>query len=71
VQANGEPVPAGASASLGAMDFPVALDGLLYVEGLREATRVRVSWQGGQCSFEARRPAGTEPVPDLGDVRCQ
>ncbi len=71
VQANGDPVPAGASASLGAMDFPVALDGLLYVEGLREATRVRVSWQGGQCSFEARRPAGTEPVPDLGDVRCQ
>ena len=71
VQANGEPVPAGASASLGAATFPVALDGLLYVEGLREATRVRMSWQGGQCSFEARRPAGTDPVPDLGNVTCK
>jgi outer membrane usher protein len=71
VQANGEPVPAGASASLGAANFPVALDGLLYLEGLRDATRVRVSWQGGQCSFEARRPAGTDPVPDLGNVPCK
>ena len=71
VQASGEPVPAGASASLGAIAFPVALDGLLYVEGLREPTRVRVSWQGGQCSFEARRPAGTDPVPDLGNVTCK
>ncbi len=29
------------------------------------------SWHGGQCSFEARRPAGTDPVPDLGDVPMQ
>ena len=59
VQANGEPVPAGASASVGAVNFPVALDGLLYLEGLANATRVRVSWNDDQCSFEARRPAGT------------
>lgn len=71
VQSNGEPVPAGASAELGAVTFPVALDGLLYVEGLREATRVRVSWQGGKCSFEARRPAGNDPVPDLGNLPCR
>ena len=71
VQANGEPVPAGASAQLGAAQFPVALDGLLYVEGLRESTRIRVYWQGGQCSFETRRPAGNDPVPDLGDVPCK
>ena len=71
VQANGEPVPAGASAQLGDLQYPVALDGLLYVEGLREASRIRVSWTGGQCSFEARRPAGTDPVPDLGNVQCK
>jgi outer membrane usher protein len=70
-QANGEPVPAGASAQLGETQYPVALDGLLYVEGLREASRIRVSWTGGQCSFEARRPAGTDPVPDLGNVQCR
>jgi outer membrane usher protein len=70
VQSDGQPIPAGAGARLGAVTFPVALDGLLYVEGLRETSRVRVSWQGGQCSFEARRPAGNDPVPDLGNVTC-
>jgi hypothetical protein len=38
---------------------------------LRESTRIRVYWQGGQCSFETRRPAGNDPVPDLGDVPCK
>jgi outer membrane usher protein len=71
VQASGEPVPAGASAQLGDAQFPVALDGLLYVEGLRDTARIRVSWQGGQCSLEARRPAGNDPVPELGDVQCK
>ena len=51
--------------------FPVALDGLLYVEGLRETTQVRIDWNGGQCTLEARRPAGSEPIPDLGDLRCK
>jgi outer membrane usher protein len=71
VQADGTPVPAGATAHIGDREFPVALDGLLYVEGLREATRVRIDWNGGQCTLEARRPAGSEPVPDLGDLRCR
>ncbi|MDH5177537.1 MAG: fimbria/pilus outer membrane usher protein, partial [Gammaproteobacteria bacterium] len=71
VQLNGEPVPAGASAQLGDAHYPVALDGLLYVEGLREASRISVTWTGGRCAFEARRPAGTDPVPDLGSVSCK
>jgi outer membrane usher protein len=71
VQASGEPVPAGASAELGTAQFPVALDGLLYVEGLRDSSRISVTWQGGRCSFEARRPAGSDPVPDLGNVPCK
>jgi outer membrane usher protein len=71
VQANGEPVPAGASAQLGEAAYPVAMDGLLYVEGLRDSSRISVTWTGGQCSFEARRPAGNDPVPDLGNVPCK
>ena len=71
VQADGTPVPAGATAHVGEASFPVALDGLLYVEGLRETTRVRIDWNGGQCTLEARRPAGSEPIPDLGDLRCK
>jgi outer membrane usher protein len=71
VQADGTPVPAGAQASLGTAVFPVALDGMLYVEGLREPTRVRVAWSGGECSVPVRRPPGTDPMPDLGTLRCR
>jgi outer membrane usher protein len=71
LQADGTPVPAGATAHIGAASFPVALDGLLYVEGLRDTARLRVQWNGGQCTIEARRPAGNDPVPDLGELRCR
>jgi len=71
VQADGTPVPAGATAHVGEASFPVGLDGLLYVEGLREATRLRIEWNGGQCTLEAQRPAGGEPIPDLGTVPCR
>ena len=67
---NGEPVPAGAQATLGATSFPVALDGLLYVEGLREPTRLQVRWQGGTCSVSVRPPTDGGPIPDLGTLRC-
>jgi outer membrane usher protein len=71
LQADGTPVPAGATAQLGAASFPVVLDGLLYVEGLRDQARLQVEWAGGQCVVEARRPAGNDPVPDLGELRCR
>jgi outer membrane usher protein len=72
VQDDGQPVPAGASATLGGEGaFPVAMNGMLYVEGLEQAARVQVSWNGGQCSVALRRPAGKDPVPDLGTVRCR
>jgi hypothetical protein len=41
------------------------------VEDLLGLARVRVAWTDGQCSFDARRPAGNEPVPDLGTVTCR
>jgi outer membrane usher protein len=71
VQADGSPVPAGAQAAFGAARFPLGLDGMLYVEGLNESASLRVTWAGGNCSSNVRRPAGDDPVPDLGDVRCE
>jgi outer membrane usher protein len=70
VQSDGSPVPAGAQATLGVTSFPLGLDGMLYVEGLSDAARIRVTWADGACSSSIRRPAGDDPVPDLGDVRC-
>jgi outer membrane usher protein len=71
VQRDGSVVPPGAQATLGSTRFPVALDGLLYVEGLGETARIRVSWVDGECALEARRPTGSDPVPDLGTVTCE
>lgn len=68
---DGRPVPAGAVALLAGNSFPVALDGLLYVEGLAGAARIAVEWDGGRCTVEARRPAGDDPVPDLGEKTCR
>jgi outer membrane usher protein len=71
VQRDGAPVPAGAMATVGDRQFPVALDGLLYAEGLAAATRVSLRWQGGECSTVAQRPAGQDALPDLGTLRCE
>lgn len=71
LQVDGTPVPAGASARLGTESFPVVLDGVLYVEGLHDTARLQVEWNDGQCTVEARRPAGNDPVPDLGELRCR
>jgi outer membrane usher protein len=68
---DGQPVPAGAAAQLGNRSFPVALDGLLYLEGVNGPSRVVVEWTGRQCTFDASRPAGKDPVPDLGEVTCR
>jgi outer membrane usher protein len=71
MQSDGSPVPAGAQATFGATSFPLGLDGMLYVEGLIDSASIRVTWAGKQCSVEVRRPAGDDPVPDLGDLRCE
>jgi outer membrane usher protein len=71
VQSDGYPVPAGAQATFGAAGFPLGLDGMLYIEGLQDSADMRVTWAGGVCHVEVRRPAGDDPVPDLGDVRCE
>jgi outer membrane usher protein len=71
VQQDGTPVPAGAMATVGSRPFPVALDGLLYAEGLANATRVTLHWPGGQCAVVAQRPSGNDALPDLGTLRCE
>jgi outer membrane usher protein len=73
VRSDGSAVPPGATAQLdgASTEFPVGLDGLLYVEGLQASRDAQVVWQGGQCRASLRRPAGTDPIPDLGTLQCQ
>jgi outer membrane usher protein len=67
---DGSVVPAGASVVIQDRSFPVGMDGLAYLADTGGASRAIASWSGGQCSFELQRPAGEDPIPDLGRVSC-
>jgi len=64
-------VPAGAQVRLGGRAYPVALDGLVYVEGVTGRVSAEARWGSERCEFETIRPATDEPVPDLGQVPCR
>jgi len=51
--------------------FPVGLAGSVYLRGVSDHQRALLHWQGRACRFMVRMPAGSGPVPDLGDVGCQ
>jgi outer membrane usher protein len=71
--ADGEPVPAGATARIegGAEDFTVGFRGELYLAGLSATNRVRVTWNGSACEFILPFAAGADPLPDLGTFTCR
>ncbi len=68
---DGAPVPAGAQVSTEREQAPVAYDGLVYLSQAAGRQRATAEWPGHRCSFEFKRPAGTDPQPDLGDVSCR
>lgn len=70
VQTGGQPVPAGAVVNVGGSEFPVALNGLVQVNGVTGSAHAVASWRNDSCSFEITRPAGNDPFPDLGEVAC-
>ena len=71
VQADGQPVPAGAEVMLEGNPFPVAMNGLVYLSGVGTNAHASVTWRDGKCGADFTRPVGGGPIPDLGDVRCR
>lgn len=69
---DGAPIPSGAIVQVAGRDedFPVALDGEAYVTGLEQHNRLRATWKGKGCEFDAEFPPSTEPLPDLGTFVC-
>jgi hypothetical protein len=62
-------VPPGATVELAGQAWPVALDGLVYVEDA-VATGGVARWRNGQCRFELRATSAADPLRDLGRVDC-
>jgi outer membrane usher protein len=52
-------------------EFPVALGGQVFVEGLDAANRLRVTWKEQSCVLDVSYPPGADPLPDLGVFICK
>ena len=70
---DGEPIPSGAVARVEGKqeEFPVALHGELYVEGLEQHDRITVQWKGQACTLDVVYPKTDDPLPDLGTFVCK
>ena len=70
---DGMPLPSGAVARIEGEteEFPVALDGEVYLSGFGTTDRVTLSWKGQACTIEVTFPATTEPLPNLGRFVCK
>ena len=69
---DGGDLPAGATVDVigGEGGFPVALEGEVYMTGLRAQNRLRANWSGASCEFDVAMPATRDPLPDLGTALC-
>jgi outer membrane usher protein len=70
---DGGPMPSGALAHVegSTQDFPVALQGELYLEGLEARNRIVVGWKGQTCTLDVTLPSTQDPLPDLGTFVCK
>lgn len=70
---DGKPLPTGATVRVngGKEEFPVGLQGEVYVTGLGPMNKVEASWRGQTCEFEIRYPKTTDPLPRLGTFVCK
>jgi outer membrane usher protein len=70
---NGDPLPSGAVVQLVGreVEFPVGLQGEVYLSGLEKNNRLRVIWRGQQCEIDIPFNETAEPLPHLGTFKCQ
>jgi outer membrane usher protein len=71
VTPDGKPVPVGARVKLKGEEFPVVLDGVVYVTGYDHGMAAEADWEGGHCVFRLEPPPPDEPQPDMGTITCR
>ncbi len=70
VTEDGKPVPVGAVVTLKGTQFPVVLDGMVYVTGYDHGMSAEATWPSGHCSFRLEPPPPDDPLPDMGTIQC-
>jgi outer membrane usher protein len=71
VTEDGKPLPVGATVKLKGAEFPVVLDGMVYVTGFDHGMAAEASWPGGHCTFRLQPPPPDDPLPDMGTIQCR
>ena len=70
---DGEPLPAGATVHIlgQQQDFPVGLNGEVYLTGLQAQNVIEASWEHQSCRLSLNMPPTHDPLPDLGTFTCK
>jgi outer membrane usher protein len=71
--ADGQALPAGATVRVVGhqQDFPVGLNGEVYVTGLEPHNVIEASWDHQSCRLNLNLPQTQDPLPDLGTFTCK
>jgi len=67
---DGEPVPAGAMATIGGAEVPVGRDGVTFIADRPEKPRVAVRWDNNRCSAQLPEEWPEGEMPELEDLVC-
>ncbi|MEA3155415.1 MAG: outer rane usher protein, partial [Betaproteobacteria bacterium] len=51
-------------------EFAVGMKGEIYLTGLQEMNRLRITWRGQSCELSVPFPETTDPLPHLGTYTC-
>jgi outer membrane usher protein len=72
VLADSQPLPSGAVVQLVGADeeFPVGMNGEVYVTGLQAKNQLRITWRGQSCDLDVAFAESSDPLPDLGTFTC-
>jgi outer membrane usher protein len=70
---NGEPLPSLATVTVEGQteSFPTGLRGEVYISHLADQNRLRATWPGGTCEFDAAYTPSADPLPQLGPFECR
>lgn len=72
VRPDGTPLPEGAIASVfhTGDNFPVGMNGKLFLQGLDRSSEIAIRWNGTICDIDVPYPTGSAVIAKMGDVVC-
>ena len=69
---DGSPVPEGATVRVRYpdKDFPVGMDGKVYLEGIDRSSMIEIYWRDQHCELDVPFATGAQIIEKMGDVLC-